>query len=104
MLTLALYLRKVAGPDQFPGCVLKGCAEQLAPVLNDIFNISMDWAVVPAGYKTSAIIPVPKKPTVHSLNDYRPVSLTSIIMKCFERLIKDHIVSLSSPQHLIHSS
>ena len=27
------------------------------------------------------------------LNDYRPVALTSVIMKCFERLVKDHITS-----------
>uniref|UniRef100_A0A4W5R298 Reverse transcriptase domain-containing protein n=1 Tax=Hucho hucho TaxID=62062 RepID=A0A4W5R298_9TELE len=28
------------------------------------------------------------------LNDYRPVALTSVIMKCFERLVKDHITSI----------
>jgi hypothetical protein len=27
------------------------------------------------------------------LNDYRPVALTSVIIKCFERLGKDHITS-----------
>jgi hypothetical protein len=27
------------------------------------------------------------------LNDYRPVALTSVIMNCFERLVKDHITS-----------
>ena len=27
------------------------------------------------------------------LNDYRPVALTSVIMKGFERLVKDHITS-----------
>jgi len=25
------------------------------------------------------------------LNDYRPVALTLVVMKCFERLIKDYI-------------
>ena len=30
---------------------------------------------------------------VTELNDYRPVALTSVIMKCFERLVKDHITS-----------
>ena len=27
------------------------------------------------------------------LDDYHPVALTSVIMKCFERLVKDHITS-----------
>ena len=35
----------------------------------------------------------PKRAKVTELNDYRPVALTSVIMKCFERLVKDHITS-----------
>lgn len=33
------------------------------------------------------IIPVPKKSNVSGLNDYRPVALTSIAVKVFERLV-----------------
>uniref|UniRef100_A0A8C7T6I6 Reverse transcriptase domain-containing protein n=1 Tax=Oncorhynchus mykiss TaxID=8022 RepID=A0A8C7T6I6_ONCMY len=36
-------------------------------------------------------VPVRKKVKITELNDYRPVALTSVIMKCFERLVKDHI-------------
>ena len=88
---------KSAGPDQIPGCVLKECAEQLMHVLTDIFDISLRQAVLPSCYKASAIIPVPKKPTVTTLNDYRPVALTLIIMKCLERLVKGHITSILPP-------
>lgn len=35
--------------------------------------------------------------TVTNLNDYRLVTLTPIIMKCFERLVKDHITSVLLP-------
>ena len=35
------------------------------------------------------------KPTV--LNDYRPVALTAIAMKCFERIVKDFIVNQTKP-------
>jgi hypothetical protein len=41
----------------------------------------------------ATIIPVPKKAKVTELNDYRPAALTSESMKCFERLVKDHITS-----------
>ncbi|KAI3363903.1 hypothetical protein L3Q82_001500 [Scortum barcoo] len=34
-----------------------------------------------------------EKPKILSLNDYRPVALTSTIMKCFERLVKSFITS-----------
>ena len=89
--------RKAAGPDNIPGRLLKECADQLAGVLTDIFNTSLKQAVVPSCLKTATIIPVPKKPTISSLNDYRPVALTPIMMKCFERLVKDHITSKLPP-------
>ena len=40
----------------------------------------------------ATIVPVPKKAKITELN-YCPVALTSVIMKCFERLVKDHITS-----------
>ncbi len=43
--------------------------------------------------KKSVIIPVPKNNKHSCLNDYCPVALTSIVMKVFERLVKNHICS-----------
>ncbi|KAK1793154.1 hypothetical protein P4O66_011403 [Electrophorus voltai] len=73
------------------------CADQLADVLTDIFSISLSCTVVPACFKTTTIVPVPKKPTVSCLNDYRPIALASIIMKCFERLVMRHIKTQLPP-------
>ncbi|KAI4876406.1 hypothetical protein NFI96_004028 [Prochilodus magdalenae] len=42
-------------------------------------------------------IPVPKKSSVSCLNDHRPVTLTPVIMKCFERLVIRHIKTLLPP-------
>ncbi len=50
-------------------------------------------SVVPTSFKKSVIIPVPKNNKPSCLNDYRPVALTSIVMKVFERLVKSHISS-----------
>lgn len=85
--------RKAAGPDAIPGRVLRACADQLAPVFTEIFNLSLAQAVVPTCFKQSIIVPVPKKQQPACHNDYRPVALTSIVMKCFERLMRDHITS-----------
>ncbi|KAK3522953.1 hypothetical protein QTP86_010318 [Hemibagrus guttatus] len=87
-------LQKAAGPDNIPGRVLRECAEHLADVFTDIFNISLSSAVIPTCLKTTNIIPVPKKSPVSCLNDYRPVALTPIIMKCFERLVMRQIKDL----------
>jgi hypothetical protein len=49
-----------------------------------ILNLSLSKAVVSTCFKTATVVPVPKKAKVIELNDYRPVALTSVIMKCFE--------------------
>ncbi|KAF0024607.1 hypothetical protein F2P81_023409 [Scophthalmus maximus] len=85
--------RKAAGPDNIPGRVLKDWAGELKDVFMDIFNASLSQAVVPSCFKDTTIIPVPKKPSPSTFNDYRPVALTPIIMKCFERLLMGHIKS-----------
>ena len=89
--------RKAAGPDGLPGKVLKGCADQLSQVFTTIFNLSLTQAIIPACLKSSTIIPVPKKSAPDTLNDYRPVALTPIIMKCFERLVLHHIKAFLPP-------
>ncbi|XP_051527426.1 uncharacterized protein LOC127425445 [Myxocyprinus asiaticus] len=61
------------------------------------FNISLSSAVVPMCFKTTTIVPVAKKSSVSCLNDYRPVALSSIVMKCFERLVMRHIKTLLPP-------
>ncbi|KAI4877181.1 hypothetical protein NFI96_007309, partial [Prochilodus magdalenae] len=43
--------------------------------------------------RTATIVPVPKHPTASALNDFRPVALTPIISKCFERLVLSHLKS-----------
>ncbi|KAK1799315.1 hypothetical protein P4O66_007561 [Electrophorus voltai] len=50
-------------------------------------------SIVPSSFKRSTIVPVPKKPGPSGLNDYRPVALTSVMMKCFEKLVRDFITS-----------
>ncbi len=94
-----INLRKAAGPDNIAGCVLKDCAEQLTDFLTDIFNTSLSQAVIPTCLKSTTIIPVPKKSPVSCLNDYRPIALTPIIMKCFERLVM-HNIKTSLPNTL----
>ena len=85
--------RKAAGPDRIPGRVIRACADLLAPVFTTIFNLSLVQSVVPTCFKESIIVPVPKNSSPACLNDYRPVALTSVVAKCFEKLVKNHICS-----------
>ena len=101
-------VHKAAGPDGVPPALLKSCAHQLAPVFTDVFNASLEQRKVPVCFKTSCIVPVPKKATVARFNDYRPVALTSIIMKVLERFILNYLrtvtSSLSDPHQFAYQS
>lgn len=81
----------------FVSSLLKECAHPLAEVLADTFNTSLKQAVGPSCLKRTTVTPVPKEHTISSLNDYQPVALTPIIMKCLEKLVKDHITSRVLP-------
>ncbi len=78
-------IHKAVGPDGIPGRVLRACAFQLAGVFTDIFNLSLSLSVVPLCFKKSTIVPIPKKNKITCLNDWRPVALTPIFSKCFEK-------------------
>jgi hypothetical protein len=59
---------------------------QYVPLLHGRFN-TKEWQLQ---------MLIPKKAKEAKLYDYRPVALTSVIMNCFERLVKDHITSTHS--------
>ena len=58
----------------------------------------------PAIWKSADVIPLHKKGSVHSATNYRPVSLTSIVCKVYEKLLRGHLLehvskSVSTRQH-----
>ena len=82
----SLSTRKACGPDNVTPKLLKGCANQLAGVYAKIFNICVN-TYIPSIWKTANIVPVPKKSCPKELNDFRPISLTSVPFKCLERIV-----------------
>ncbi|KAI3352234.1 hypothetical protein L3Q82_005585 [Scortum barcoo] len=82
-----LHQRKAAGPDGITPRILKTCASQLSPVLGHLYNLSLSQEKVPMLWKTSCLVPVPKKSRPSDPADYRPVALTSHVMKVLERLV-----------------
>lgn len=84
--------RSSPGPDNISGRVLRHCAGQLGSVFRTLFQHSFDSHTVPQLWKHSTIIPIPKKTKPKTLNDLRPVALTSLVMKAMEKIIKQHII------------
>ena len=66
-----------------------------------LFNLSLKEGVVPFEWKEANNKPLFKKGSRNKSENYRPVSLTSVICKLLERSIKDHIVDEGSPLYII---
>lgn len=78
---------KAAGSDGISPRLLKSCSTQLCEILDHLFNLSLQLQRIPTLWKTSSLVPVPKKKHPTGPEDYRPIALISHIMKTFEKLL-----------------
>ena len=88
----AMKDNKSPGVDGIPPKLLMETVEQISISLARVFNLPLKEGVVPFEWKESNIIPLFKMGSRNKSENYRPVSLTSVICKLLERLIKDHMV------------
>ena len=102
---------KAHGPDGIHSKILKHCAVGLAFPLSLMFKLSYNTGYIPGEWKRANVVPVFKKGSKENVENYRPISLTCLVMKTFERIIKDELLNrinhqLDSRQHgfLAHKS
>ena len=95
---------KSHGVDGIPPKLLLEIVEQISIPLATVFNMSLEKGIVPLEWKEANIIPLFKKGSRNKSENYRPVSLTSVICKLLERLIKDHLVDFLVKNRLINPS
>ena len=67
-----------------------------------IFNESFQTGYIPKQWKVANVVPVFKKGDKRQVDNYRPISLTSLIMKAFEKCVRVEL--FESCKHLIDSS
>ena len=95
---LNLDASKATGPDELPAKILKGTAEVIAPSLTELFNKLLRLGCLPEDWKLANIVPVFKKDNKEQAENYRPISLLSIVSKVMERClfnaIRDHVFNL----------
>ena len=84
--------RKASGPDRIHGLVLKNCAFGLAYPLSKLYQVSYNSGIIPQEWKLANVVPVHKKGAKMDVANYRPISLTCLVMKIFENIIRDEIM------------
>ena len=75
------------GPDGIPSVLLKKCKYSLADPLAIIFYRIFSNGCIPDLLKTAFIIPIHKGGSRASPINFRPVSLTSHLIKTLERIV-----------------
>lgn len=101
-----LVLGKAAGPDGLHAEIIKPLATVLCEPVAMLFSQCLREGCLPEDWKRSQVVPIHKGGPVEEPANYRPVSLTSVILKVLERIIRDRIVEhltgnnlLSAAQH-----
>ena len=83
-----LSANSAAGPDGLPASLLINCCAELTPILAIIFKESFAKRVIPMLFKIAAIVPIFKSGDKTQASNYRPISLTSVVCKVFEKVIR----------------
>ena len=92
------------GVDGIPPKLLKEIVEQISIQLAIFFNLSLEEGIVPSEWKEANITQLFKKGSRNKPENYRPVSLTSVVCKLLETLIRDHMVEFLVKHKLIKTS
>lgn len=92
---------KVCGPDLIPAKLLKEGPEEISHSLSRIFQLSLCSGALPQDWISAHIVPVHKKNDKSNPSNYRPISLTSIVVKTLEKLVHRAIISALERQGLL---
>ena len=88
---------KATHPSDIPPKIIKEFALELTEPLTHIFNVSLREGVFPAIWKQSAITPIPKVQSAKTLDKLRPISLTKLFGRIFEKFLADWTLEDFSP-------
>ena len=90
---LKLQISKSPGPDALHPRLLKEISSSISEPLSIIFNNSLNSMTVPEIWKSANVSAIFKKGDKKMANNYRPISLTSVLCKTMESIIRDQMIA-----------
>ena len=87
-----LNINKASGPDGIPPRILSIAATELSVPIAILFRKSLVSGTLPSEWKMAYVTPIFKKGNKSSVNNYRPVSLTCVVCKLMEKIVRKHIM------------
>ena len=98
----SLNLSKTTGIDNVSGKFLKDGANILARPISQLCNLSVKLNLLPRSSKIAIVKPIFKKGSKTDPQNYRPISLLSILSKITERIIHDQTQELLSQNKILY--
>ena len=96
-----ININKSAGPDEISPRILKECGPQLVNPITLLFNKSLSQSKIPQSWKKANVTPIFKKGDRKQAINYRPISLTSVLVKLLEKILRDKMVLFLESNKLI---
>ena len=93
---------KAAGPDKLKPLLLRELREEIAPIIQIIFDRSLKTGKLPADWMKANVMPVFKKGDKYLAANYRPISLTCILCKVLEHILVSNIVKHLDGQGILY--
>ena len=97
----SLKVNSAPGPDKIPTILLKNLNRVLCAPLAMLFSLIFQYCAIPSAWKEAIVKPIFKKGASSSPGNYRPISLTCILCKVYETVIKKQLLSYLNSYSLI---
>ena len=98
-----LKVNKATELLNIPARSLKSGAPVISECLTHIINLSFSYGVVPDDWKTSRLVPLFKSGNREEMDNYRSISLLSVISKIAEKVVYHQLFSYLNANNLLSS-
>ena len=93
-----------SGHDNISSILLKKISDYVSPTLALIINQSLRTGIFPEKLKIAQVMPLYKKDSPHTFDNYRPISLLPVISKVFEKAVYIQLYNYMVKHQLLYKS
>ena len=94
---------KATGLDGISSRLLRECPDPISESLTLVFNRSINTGIFPNEWKYAKVIPIHKHGKRNCTDNYRPISLSPVVAKVFQRMIYNELSLFFSENSLLNN-